>query len=1177
MNNKSKAGVEPTCKAAVDPTKQVGRLNNKQQNPSRQKTTKNPNQKEKAGVENTCPAAVEPTWEVGRQKNNKIEPRCDEEPKTNNKRKRIRKNKDLKIATINIRGAKGKIRSLESLLTAEKINVALITETMFQNKEGYNIKGYKWIAKNRKTRNGGGVGILVSNAIANYSTEMNQLEEKQETESAWIKIEARPKAIAIGVFYGPQEKEPIEQVQNIYNNLETQIKQAQAEAETILGGDFNAKLEIKANNLEQKISRNGKMLQQLINNTNLTPLNTEGQNGLWTRVNRNNPEERSVIDYILTTPNIKKQVKDTYVDEKGDLRLKGKKETDHNTIITELKINTPRKKEFTTRWNTKNKEGWDKFNKEMNEMATTKEYDPSYTKMEKTITQILKRTIGQKKIRTDKPKKPKSENITKAKNEMKQKKKDFEEACKNGTEEEKIRTKEIYKISRGTHRKTIEEHEKTQAELRLQDILKEAKIDPNVIWKTRKRTKCNNELEYDIITEAGETLIEAEITKEYIADQYEALYQARPGTKEYEQWTEHITETVKKVGENHEKTGKTQGSEPITLKEVNKAIKKLKRNKSLGPDQIPNEIFIEANENTRKVYVDIMNNIHQNENIPPSWREGHIKRLYKGKGKKGLCSNERGITLASNFGKVYERIINERIKHIVKITDAQAGGIEGNATADHLITLKQLIADIRERKKTAYIIFLDVQKAYDKAWLDAILYVLNKNGVEGKNFQMVREMNSNLTAKIQTKFGLTREIKIKDSIRQGGVLSVIEYATLIDEISKELHQRNLGMPISKEEKLGCLLWMDDVALIHEDRETLKQMMECTNDVAKRYHIEFGAAKCKIIRIGNGPKADISLNNTQLEETNKYKYLGEIINNKGSLKDHLEELRGKTHAAVQKILIETGDKEFKGIKMRAIWELIETSIIPIITYASEGWKMTQENIKQIQTIFNNALKEILRLPQGTPTLIMLAETGFLPMDLIIKEKKINQHERIQKKDETKLIRKITTKNNSLWQREMDQLMEEYNLTPDDIKSKKINTKEMVKKSNKEKFWKRIQEEATQKSKTQSWITYRNSIKIKHRPEYMNRIGRKECSTLIRARGRMIPTKDNMKNKYTDQSCRICKQGYEETQKHIIEECEGTRNTQKQIKYEDIFKDGNTEEMRDIIRTIEEIEERLKNNE
>ena len=37
---------------------------------------------------------------------------------------------------------------------------------------------------------------------------------------------------------------------------------------------------------------------------------------------------------------------------------------------------------------------------------------------------------------------------------------------------------------------------------------------------------------------------------------------------------------------------------PITEKELNYAIKKLKRKKATGPDKIPNEIFIEASPNT---------------------------------------------------------------------------------------------------------------------------------------------------------------------------------------------------------------------------------------------------------------------------------------------------------------------------------------------------------------------------------------------------------------------------------------------------------------------------------------------------------------------------------------------------------------------------------------------------
>ena len=93
---------------------------------------------------------------------------------------------------------------------------------------------------------------------------------------------------------------------------------------------------------------------------------------------------------------------------------------------------------------------------------------------------------------------------------------------------------------------------------------------------------------------------------------------------------------------------------------------------------------------------------------------------------KGKCSNERGITLASNFGKVYERLLNERVKKEVHITEAQGGGITGNATVDHLIVLKEAIRQIRKRGKTAYVAFLDVQKAYDKAWLDAILYTMKR-------------------------------------------------------------------------------------------------------------------------------------------------------------------------------------------------------------------------------------------------------------------------------------------------------------------------------------------------------------------------------------------------------------------------------------------------------------------
>ena len=257
-----------------------------------------------------------------------------------------------------------------------------------------------------------------------------------------------------------------------------------------------------------------------------------------------------------------------------------------------------------------------------------------------------------------------------------------------------------------------------------------------------------------------------------------------------------------------------------------------------------------------------------------------------------------------------------------------------------------------------------------------------KNGVEGKNLTIIKKkLNSNLTARIQTRFGLTKEIPIKDSIRQGGVLSVVEYATLIDEISKELRKRNQGVRTAAGTQIDSLLWMDDVCLIHSDRDELQQMLDITNHVAKKYHIEFGAAKFKVVKMGKGPSSKLILNGQTLEEVEAYKYLGEIINNKGNLSAHITELEKKIQAATQNIITETGNKEFKGIKMEAVWQLVDSVIIPILTYGAEGWDPTKTELQQIQTTMNKALKTLLFLPQQTPTSIQ--ETGYLPIERMIK--------------------------------------------------------------------------------------------------------------------------------------------------------------------------------------------------
>ena len=52
--------------------------------------------------------------------------------------------------------------------------------------------------------------------------------------------------------------------------------------------------------------------------------------------------------------------------------------------------------------------------------------------------------------------------------------------------------------------------------------------------------------------------------------------------------------------------------------------------------------------------------------VPRDWREAVMLPVYKGKGDKRECSNHRGISVLSVVGKMYGRIIIERVRAITE-------------------------------------------------------------------------------------------------------------------------------------------------------------------------------------------------------------------------------------------------------------------------------------------------------------------------------------------------------------------------------------------------------------------------------------------------------------------------------------------------------------------------------
>jgi len=92
------------------------------------------------------------------------------------------------------------------------------------------------------------------------------------------------------------------------------------------------------------------------------------------------------------------------------------------------------------------------------------------------------------------------------------------------------------------------------------------------------------------------------------------------------------------------------------------------------------------------------------------------------KNDKCDCKNYRGISLLSAPGKVYTKMIQERLKRYVNRIDAeeQAGFRAGRGTIDQIIVMRQLSEKFYEKNRTLHNNFIDFKQAFDSVWQEGL-------------------------------------------------------------------------------------------------------------------------------------------------------------------------------------------------------------------------------------------------------------------------------------------------------------------------------------------------------------------------------------------------------------------------------------------------------------------------
>ena len=115
------------------------------------------------------------------------------------------------------------------------------------------------------------------------------------------------------------------------------------------------------------------------------------------------------------------------------------------------------------------------------------------------------------------------------------------------------------------------------------------------------------------------------------------------------------------------------------------------------------------------------------QQVVSDWRDAEVVPIPK-KGDLHDCDNWRGISLSDIVGKVFARILQERLQKVVEdmLLDSPCGFRKGQGCVDMIFVARQIAEKTREHNMTLNILFVDLRKAYNSVPQLAIWKVLEK-------------------------------------------------------------------------------------------------------------------------------------------------------------------------------------------------------------------------------------------------------------------------------------------------------------------------------------------------------------------------------------------------------------------------------------------------------------------
>ena len=157
---------------------------------------------------------------------------------------------------------------------------------------------------------------------------------------------------------------------------------------------------------------------------------------------------------------------------------------------------------------------------------------------------------------------------------------------------------------------------------------------------------------------------------------------------------------------------------PIREEEVSYVIKKMKRRKAPGPDQVPIELLKEMDSENLLEITSLLQEWWEREDIPAEALQARVVLIFK-KGNANDLGNFRPISLLNSMYKIFASVLQKRLAATTEenLQPTQFGFRRKKSTADALHCVRRVIDKGEMTNTKTLLVLLDWEKAFDKVSL----------------------------------------------------------------------------------------------------------------------------------------------------------------------------------------------------------------------------------------------------------------------------------------------------------------------------------------------------------------------------------------------------------------------------------------------------------------------------